>query len=199
MSDTPTLTPEQQAALQQAWNGTVTPYSQIQDGGGITETGQYDFLVGKLEPTIAANGMYAIVGEFPVQAPTGFNFPFRRTLYIGTQKDKLAALPETRLNSPGLRFLKNIAKANNIPTNDQSDAALCQAIVGRAFGNRVVTGKPYTGKDGKQRTGLEFGRNVTPAGLIPAKVDNEQAVSAPASEAAHTNGGAVAGAAFDAE
>lgn len=164
-------------ALQQAWSGTVTPYSQIKAGGGIDEPGQYDFVVGALTPIIAENGMYAIEGEFPVKNPQGFQFPFRRTLYVGTKKDPMAALPETRLKSPALRFLRTIAEVNKVSTNDQSDEALCTAIKDRAFGCAIVPGKPYTAKDGTVKTGLEFGRNVTPEGRIPARVHSQPLVT----------------------
>jgi len=180
-----------QAALAEAWSGTVTPYSQIKDSLGL-EGGQYDFLVGKLEPTLDKNGLYCIAGEFPVLAPTGFQQPYKRTLYVGTHKDKLAKLPETRLNSPGLRFLKNIAKANDLPTNDQSDAALCAQITGRAFGCRVEETEYES--NGVKKKGSDFGRNVTPAGAIPAKLD--KVAAAPMSNGHDT--GAAAGAEFGA-
>ncbi len=182
---------EKAAALAEAFSGTVTPYSQIKENAGIgaEDTGQYDWVVGKLEPKVGDNGLYCIEGEFPVQAPAGFAFPYRRTLWIGTKKDPFAKLPETRLNSPGLRFLKNIAKVNNIPTHDQSDAALCAALRGRGFGCRIEA-NTYTGKDGKEKKGTDFGRNVTPIGMIPARLDKQTAtLSAPAA-AASTNGGA---------
>jgi len=163
-------------AILEAWN-TTRPYSQMKDFTGPTK-GQYDFVVSRLEPTSDRNGLYCIVGEFAIQAPAGFQFPFKRTLYVGTHKDKLADLPETCLQSPGLNFLRKIAKVNHIPTNDQPDAQLCQALIGRAFGCRLEEGKPYTAKDGTTRVGLEFGRNVTPAGTIPARLDEVAATPA---------------------
>lgn len=181
---------EKAAALAQAHSGVVTPYSQIKDSLGITadDAGQYDLLVGKLTPKLGENnGIYCIEGEFPVQAPAGFAFPYRRTLWIGSKKDKLAELPETRLNSPGLRFLKQIAKANNIPTNDQSDAALCAALLGRAFGVPIEATE-YTAQDGTKKKGTDFGRNVTPAGMIPARLYKTTPVTA----AASSNGSPVA-------
>jgi len=163
-------TEQNQAALAEAWSGTVTPYSQIKDQLGL-DVGQYDFIVGKLEPQLDKNGLYCIVGEFPVTNPTGFLYPYKRTLYVGTHKDPMAKLPDTRLNNSALRFLKNIAKANNVPTNDQSDAALCTSILGRAFGCPIVESKPYKDAHGNDKKGgTEFGRNVTPAGMIPARV-----------------------------
>lgn len=188
--------------LAEAWSGTVSPYSQIKDSLGITadDAGQFDFVVGSLKPeTGENNGLYCIVGEFPVTAPSGFAFPYKRTLWIGSKKDKMAEQPSTRLNSPGLRFLRAIAKANNVPTNDQSDAALCAAITGRAFGCRIEAttyeGRnidPTTGKL-EVKKGTEFGRNVTPAGLIPAKLD-KQKVATPLS-----NGSIPAGTQFASE
>lgn len=186
---------QDQAALAEAWSGTVTPYSQIRDTLGL-EGGQYDFLVGKLEPQFDKNGLYCIAGEFPVTAPTGFQHPYKRTLYVGTKKDPQAKLPETRLNSPGLRFLKNIAKANNIPTNDQSDAALCASINGRAFGCRVEE-TTYKDANGQDKKGSDFGRNVTPAGMIPARLDKQPVQSA--APAAQANGADLSGAAFGSE
>ena len=179
-------------ALLDAWNQT-TPYSQIKDSLGITadDAGQFDFVVKSLTPTESkpsANsdgGIYCIEGEFGVLAPAGFTFPYRRTLYIGTKKDKMAQLPETRLNSPGLRFLRNIAKANHLPTNDQSDAQLCTSLMGKAFGCRIEA-RPYT-QNGVEKKGTDFGRNVTPAGMIPAKLDS---VGAAATAPAGTNGSA---------
>jgi hypothetical protein len=129
-------------------------------------------VVGKLEPKVGENnGIYCIEGEFPVVAPAGVQFPYRRTLWIGTKADPFAKLPETRLKSPGLRFLKAIAEANKLPSNDQSDQALCAAITGRTFGCRII--KTSYVKDGVTKNGTDFGRKVTPAGVIPAKWDDE--------------------------
>lgn len=186
-----------EAQLAEAWSGTVTPYSQIKDSMFVTpdDLGQYDFLIKALVPKIGDNGLYCVEGEFTIEEPKGFS-AYRRTLWIGSKKDPMAKLPETRLNSPGLRFLKNIAKVNNLPTNDQSDAALCAAITGRGFGCRIEKGNEYTAKDGTKKFGTDFGRNVTPKGMIPAKLDR-----ATAATPMGTNGAApdLAGASFGGE
>lgn len=182
---------QNQAALAEAWSGTVTPYSQIKDQLGL-EGGQYDFLVGKLEPQLDKNGLYVIAGEFPVLAPAGFQHPYKRVLYVGTKKDNLARLPDTRLNSPGLRFLKNIAKVNELPTNDQSDAALCASINGKPFGCRIEE-TTYKDANGNEKKGSDFGNNVTKVGLIPAKLDRTPLAAVAAAPAA------AAGASFGTE
>lgn len=164
------------AALAEA-NGIVTPFSQVRTSLGITadDAGQFDFVVGKVEPQMnEKNGLYCVEGEFPVTAPAGFAFPYKRTLWIGTHKDPKALLPATRLNSPGIRFLTAIAKANGIPTNDQSVPAICKAITGRAFGCRIEK-STYKNAAGEEKHGTEFGRNVTPAGRVPAKLDRQSA------------------------
>ena len=197
MSDT--QSPEQNAALAAAFN-TVTPYDQIRVGSAF-EKGQFDFTVATLVPSTDKSGLYVITIGLAANAPASIaNLPnkgnvFTRTLYIGTHKDKLAELPDTRLNSPGLRFLKQIAEANKLPTNAQSDAQMCAQLLGRQFGVALVDGKPYqdpkdpTNPDGTKKMkpgGLEFGRTVTPAGLIPAKLEREAATAttAPAQPAA---------------
>ncbi len=165
------------AALAQAWN-TVTPYSQINTDSFVPENGQYDFRVVELKPETAPNGLYAITGEYE-GSTEGLAAPLKytRTLYVGTKKDPMAALPETRLNSPALRFFKKIAQVNKVATNDQSDAALCKAITGKFFGCRIeqneFASKTKTDENGRPAMlkGSEFGRNVTRKGEIPAKLD----------------------------
>jgi hypothetical protein len=162
------------AALAQAWN-TVTPYSQINTDSFVPEPGQYDLKVVELKPETAPNGLYAITGEYEGSTEgLGAPLKYTRTLYVGTKKDPMAALPETRLNSPALRFFKKIAQVNKVATNDQSDAALCKAITGKFFGCRIEATE-YTGRDGQQKKGSEFGRNVTAKGQIPAKLDRVSA------------------------
>ena len=187
------MSEQDRAALAQAWSGTTTPYSQIKEGFTM-ESGQYDFVVGKLTPDFDKSGMYCIVGEFPITSPAGFAQPYKRTLYVGTKKDPKAQLPDTRLVSPGLRFLRAIATANRVPTNDQSDAALCAAITNRAFGCRIEETK-YV-QNGVEKTGSDFGRNVTPSGLIPARLDKSPAS---ASTAKPMTNGAATGAVFASE
>ena len=185
-------------ALNKAWQQTVTPYSQIKDLAPFDQAGQYDWLVKSLTPMEAPNGLYAIKGEFQATAPAGYG-TFVRTLYVGTHKDKFAELPETRLQNSSLRFLRNIAKVNGISTNDQSDAALCAAITNRTFGCALVDGKPYTDKNGKERTGLEFGRNVTPAGQMPARIFTQSAGATAVPTPPVANGHDASGATFGAE
>ena len=156
---------EQAAALNEAWANTVTPWDQIQTEFGL-EGGQYDFIVKALTPGIHPKGYYVINGEFDVAAPVGFP-TYKRALFVGTKKDFLARDPQTRLNSPGLRFLLKIAKANNLSTNPQPDAALCASLIGKGFGNHIEETK-YTKDDGTEAKGSDFGRNVTPIGVVPA-------------------------------
>lgn len=176
------------AKLQQAFAGQVTPYDEItnlpQWGGG-----QYDWLVNKLEAGLSDKGLYVIHGEFTATAPAGFGTPFKRTLYIGSNKDPLAELPDTRKNNSTLRFLKNIAKVNSLPTNNMSDQAMCTSILGKAFGCRLEERK-YKNAAGEERTGTDFGRNVTPAGMLPAKLDKPQVTEGAATANGHANGAA---------
>jgi hypothetical protein len=163
-------------ALNEAWSGTVTPYGQIKDNPFDPEVGWHDFIVSSLTPGTDKNGLYVINGEFKITAPAseaqGPAANFKRTLYVGSKKDPMAALPETRLNSPSLRFLKNIAKANHLPTNDQSDAKLCAGILAKPFSCRIEERK-YKDALGQDRTARDFGRNVVPVGTIPARLDRD--------------------------
>lgn len=162
---------EQAAELNEAWAGTVTPWDQIRTEFGL-EAGQYDFRVKALTPAIANNGLYVINGEFEVAAPAGFPV-CKRTLYIGSKKDPMAKDPQTRLNSPGLRFLLQIAKANKLATNPQTDAQLCATLIGTGFGNHLVK-REYQANDGTTRKTSEFGNNVTPIGIVPATGPDRQ-------------------------
>lgn len=179
-----TQTPQNNAALAAAFN-TVTPYDQIRTDSAF-ELGQYDFSVASLTPGTDKNGLYTATIELATLAPAsiaalpGKAGVFKRTLYLGTHKDKMAELPETRLNSPGYRFLVAIAKANNLPVSAQSDAQMFAQLQGKRFGCALIEGKPYE-KDGvKKAGGLEFGKTVTPIGVIPAKLAREAAASAAA-------------------
>jgi hypothetical protein len=176
------------AALAAAYN-TVTPYQDIRIGSAF-EKGQFDFTVLGITPTTDKSGLYVLVLDLKAQAPAAIaNLPgkasqFQRTLYVGTHKDKMAELPETRLNNSALRFLKQIAEANKLPCNNQSDAQMVAQLLGKQFGVALVEGKPYQDKttplnpDGSKNMkpgSLEFGRTVTPVGVIPAKLEREAA------------------------
>lgn len=193
-----TQTPQNNAALAAAFN-TVTPFSQIRTESPF-EKGQYDFSVLAITPGTDKSGLYTLTCELKTIAPSAIaNLPgkagvFKRTLYVGTHKDKMAELPETRLQSSAYRFLKGIAEANKLPANDQSDAAFVASLLGKQFGVALVEGKPYQDKnkplndDGTKNMkagGLEFGRTITPVGVIPAKLEREasSATSAPAAAA----------------
>ena len=192
-------TPQNNPALAAAFN-TVTPYDQVRTDSAF-EKGQFDFGVFALTPGVDKNGLYTATIELKTIAPASIAaLPgkvgiFKRTLYLGTHKDKMAELPDTRLNSPGYRFLVSIAKANNLPVTAQSDAAMFVQLLGKQFGVALVQGDDYDdpknpGK--KKKGGLEFGRTVTPVGVIPAKLEREAsaATAAPA-------GAAPVGAKFD--
>lgn len=181
------------AGLAAAANATA-PLSQVRTDFKL-DLGQYDFRVMKLEIAQSNKGLFVVNGDFKIEGPasaaSGPGSTYKRTLYIGKNDDMLAEKPETLLNSGGLRFLKAIAVANKIPTNDQSIVALCNALLGKTFGCAIVDGKPYASKtevnaDGtaKMITNPEFGRNVTPAGTIPARIYREGANGASASQAA---------------
>lgn len=189
--DTP-LSAEDSAALAAAFNNT-TPFDQIRTNLN-PENGQYDITIMKLEPALDQNKLYIINGEYQIAAlgapTTGPATTYRRTMYVGTKKDKLAQQPDTRLNSPGLRFFTAIMEANGMPKQAQTDAAMCQSLLGKRFGCRIAETK-YT-KDGQEKTGSDFGRNVTPVGKIPAKLDREAATVATAAPTA-----AAAGAKFE--
>ena len=146
---------EKAAALNEAWAGTVTPYDQISTDFGL-EGGQYDFNVKSLTPAIHDNGLYVINGEFDVIAPVGFPM-YKRVLFIGSKKDPLAKDPQTRLNSPGLRFLKKIGNVTKVSMNAQTDAQLCAALVGKGFGNHIEESS-YVKKDGSQGKGSDSER-----------------------------------------
>lgn len=187
---TETQSPQNNQALAAAWN-TVTPFDQIRTGSAF-EAGQYDFTVLGLTPELDKNGLYTIKIEAKCDAPAeiatlpGKAGVFVRSLYVGTKKDHLAEQPDTRLNSPGLRFLKAIAEANKLPCNGQADAAMCSQLLGKRFGIALV--ETEYEKDGKKNKGIDFGRTVTPAGTIPAKLNRTAAGAAAAPAAAPQTG-----------
>ena len=181
------------AALQEFWQSTA-PMSQVRENLN-PPNGQYDLTCVKLDPAIDDNGLVYIQGEFKITAPASianakFGSDFRRRFYIGTNEDKLAQKPETRLNSRGFGVLKSIARVSQVPTNDQPVATLCSGLLGKPFSSRIETTKSK--KDGKEY--CDFGRTFSPIGVVPAKLDTE-AAAAPVASAAAPNG-AAAGATF---
>lgn len=184
------------AALSAAFN-TTTPYDQVRTGTAF-EAGQYDLTILALTPEADKNGLYTIKMEAKCDAPheiaalPGKASVLTRNIYIGSKADKMAEQPDTRLNNVGLGFLKKIAEANKLPAGAQSDAQMCAQLIGKRFGIALVENE-YT-KDGKTQKGLDFGRTVTPAGTIPAKLNRVaasngaagQPVAAPTSGASFT-------------
>src|SRR5207244_2027361 len=189
-----------QSALADFWQSTV-PLSQVRESLN-PPNGKYDLVVTKLEPMLDDNGLVFINSEFTITAPAEVanakvGNTFRPRLYVGTRKDPLAKLPETRINAPGLAVLKGIGRVTQVPCNDQPVALLCTSLLGTAFHNRIETRKVKNKDTGEQREYCNFGRNPTPLGIVPAKLDTEAAV--PASAAALPNGPAaepVSGATF---
>lgn len=201
MSDTP----QDQAALQEFWNSTL-PMSQVRENLN-PPNGQYDLLITRLEPKIDDNGMVFIDTEFTITAPASIasakvGNTFRPRLYVGTKKDKLAQQPETRLNSPGLSALKGIARVCQVPNNDQPAAQLCAALLSKQFSNRIET-KKVTKKnaEGVEETKeyCNFGRNPSPLGTIPARLDSEAAGVTAAPVAQNGAASTVPAGAFDNE
>lgn len=186
-----------QAALQAFWNSTA-PLSQVRENLN-PPNGQYDLVTTKLEPamfeiTDKKDGrkveVVGIQGEFTITAPASIanakvGNVFKRRFYIGTTEDAEAKLPETRLNSSGFSTLKSIGRASQVPTNDQQIAALAANLLGKGFSARIETTKSK--KDGKEY--CDFGRNFSPLGVLPAKLDSEGA-SATAAPAPVANGAA---------
>lgn len=177
------------AGLMTAWN-TPVPYDQIRTGSAF-EKGQYDWKVEQLTPGKDKNGLFTITVETRALAPASIaNLPgkaslFTRTLYVGNHKDKMAEQPDTALNNGADRFLKAIAEALKLPCNGQSRQQMCQQLLGKQFGCRIDEGKPYKDAQGKEKPGgLEFGRNITPVGVIPAKLDREGAAMSAVTAAA---------------
>jgi len=165
--------PEVAAALAAAFN-TTTPYDQVRTGTAF-EAGQYDFTILALQPEADKNGLYMIRMEAKCDAPheiaalPGKASVLVRSIYIGSKVDKMATQPDTRLNNVGLGFLKKIAEANKLPANAQTDAQMCAQLVGKRFGIALIETE-YT-RDGKTNKGIDFGKTVTPAGTIPAKLN----------------------------
>ena len=176
-NDTSSIDPK----LRARFESTTTPYDQVKMSNFVDSPGQYDWVVKALNPITAPNGMYACEAEVEATAPAeAAGATFRRTLYIGTGKDLMADLPDTVLNSSTIRFLKGIAKVNNIPVVAQNDKKFWGALIGKSFGCALVKGKPYIGRDGNQRTGLEFGRNVTAKGALKARLFTDETTPTPA-------------------
>ena len=117
-----------QSALADFWQSTV-PLSQVRESLN-PPNGDYDLVVTKLEPMLDDNGLVFINSEFTITAPASIanakvGNTFRPRLYVGTKKDPLAKLPETRINAPGLAVLKGIGRVTQVPCNDQPVALLC--------------------------------------------------------------------------
>lgn len=186
-------------ALADFWQSTA-PMSQVRENLN-PPNGQYDLIVTKLEPKLDDNGLVYIDSEFTITAPASIanakvGNTFRPRLYIGTKDDALAKLPETRLNSSGFRVLKGIARVTQVPCNDQPVAQLCAGVLNKAFSNRIETVKSK--KDGKEY--CNFGRNPTPIGVLPAKLDSEGAAVATAAPLANgADTASVSGATFASE
>jgi hypothetical protein len=178
------------AALSEFWNSEA-PMSQVRENLNAPN-GWYDLVVTKLEPSMDDNGLIYIAGEFGITAPAdmakGPGSSHRERFYIGSKKDPQAKLPETRLNSPGFSRLKGLARVCDIPTNDQPVAALCAALIGKSFTNRIETVK-VKAKDGSgaEREFCNFGRNPVKLGTVPARLDTANTANgavAPAAAAA---------------
>lgn len=199
-----TLTAEEQAQLAEFYNS-AAPMSQVRES--LTPpNGQYDLAVTKVEPcfvdsTDEHNNPIKLVGlqmELKITAPAEIaSMPvgstYRERFIIGTKKDPLAKLPETRLQSMNLGRLKTILRICQCPTGDMPVAQIAASLLGKAFSNRIETSKSK--KDGKEYTNL--GRNPSPLGILPAKLDSVAAsavVTAPLA-----NGAAAPAATFGAE
>lgn len=190
-----------QAALSDFWQSTA-PMSQVRENLN-PPNGQYDLVVTKLEPQLDDNGLVYINSEFTITAPASIanakvGNTFRPRLYIGSKKDPLAKLPETRINAPGLSFLKGVARVAQVPCNDQPVAQLCAALLGKPFSNRIETKAVKNKETGETKEYCNFGRNPTPVGVVPAKLDSEGAAASATMPAAAANGSAeVLGATFN--
>lgn len=193
MAEQRVLSPEQQAKLNSAFSGVVTPYSQVRETLS-PDPGTYVMLFRGFKPDIAENGMYVIEVDVKFLAPQEAvsDTPAggaKRTLYIGTRKDPMAEHPETRLNSPGLRWLKLAAKACDVPVNDQTDGALCAALLNKQITCRIdETTYDKKADDGTvtKAKGWDFGRTPMKVGSMPAKLDKSTTVGAQVATAAAT-------------
>lgn len=189
-----------QAALDEFWKSTA-PMSQVRENLN-PPNGQYDLLVSKLNPKEDDNGLVYLESEFTITAPASIanakvGNTFRPRLYIGSKKDPKAKLPETLLNAPGLSLLKGIARVTQVPCGDQAIGALCAALLNKGFSNRIESKKSKDKVTGEEKEYCNFGRNPSPLGVIPAKLDSEGA--AVPTTAQNGNAAAIAGAAFGAE
>jgi hypothetical protein len=188
-----------QAALSDFWQSTA-PMSQVRENLN-PPNGQYDLVVTKLEPQLDDNGLVFIASEFTITAPASIanakvGNTFRPRLYVGSKKDPLAKLPETRINAPGLSVLKGIARVTQTPCNDQAVASLCTALIGKAASNRIETKKVKNKDTGEEKEYCNLGRNWTPVGVVPAKLDTEGATPVAVAPVQQSNGADVSGATF---
>jgi hypothetical protein len=157
------------AELNAAWSGVVTPFSQVRTNAN-PDNGVYDLFITKIEPrTEPKKGRYVIQVGLKILAPAEVaSSPlntFNPTFFIGTEEDLFATQPETRKKSMGYSGLKKIAAACGVPANDQTDAALCAALLNKSFTCRIETKGEY----------CNLGRNPVKLGAIPAKLDAVQA------------------------
>ena len=191
-----------QAALSDFWQS-VAPMDQVRENLN-PPNGDYDLVVTKLEPQLDDNGLVFINSEFTITAPATIanakvGNTFRPRLYVGTKKDPLAKQPDTRINSPGLAVLKGIARVTQTPCNAQAVAQLCTSLLGKAFHNRIETKKVKNKETNEEKEYCNFGRNPTPLGVVPAKLDSESAVPVATAPLANGADAAVSGAQFASE
>lgn len=176
-------TPEEQAALQEAWANTVTPMDQVKTSTDPL-SGWYDHTFLKFTPGFHKNGLYHIIATIRSHAKdTPGELPFERDwlFFIGSHKnnDPRAELPETRIKSFGYSRLKAIAEKCDVPTNPQPDAKLCASLVGKSWTQRIeLDVLSDADKAAGKRAFPELGRNPVKLGLVPARIDGASAAAA---------------------
>lgn len=188
-----------EAQLVEFWNSEA-PLDQVRATSDFEiAAGFYNHTAVSFKPT-SYNGMAIIEAEITSHAAdTQGARPFTRkwNLFIGTNADPQAQLPETRLNSSGYSLLKGWAEAVGVPANKQPNATLCAALTGKQWTQKLGLGSKSK-KTGKQYT--EFRGKAVKVGTVPAKLDSDAARPAVATPA--PNGAlnpALAGATFGTE
>lgn len=166
------MSTEQNASALSEFLDSTVPLSQVRENMNPAN-GTYNVAVLKLDAKLDDEGRVYVQGEFNIHAkdtPGTQPQQYQQRFFIGTDKDPLAKLPETRLNSRGFGELKGFARVCDQPTNDQPVKALIANLIGKQFTHRIEE-RTYKDKQGNQKTAVGFGRTPVKLGSIPARLD----------------------------
>lgn len=170
----------EQEQLNQFWNREAL-IGQAKGMSSSLDDGYYDVALVKATPAFDKGGVACVKGEFDVLAPESAkgrkhfeNFRF------GNEDDPKADLPETQLESMGMKLARSICEVTETPANNRLFATLFGDLLNKPFTARIDA-KPNK-KTGEKYTNI---RRVMPLHKVPARIDG-QAIAAAATTG--TNG-----------